>query len=287
MKNPQLTGRGLSLLLAAAVLCANASAQPTVTYQGAHSDATDYSASGLNLGSGGYWFANFGTVAPETDQPVAQNAVDTLPSWFMLNSNFDPDPNTSMYSWDQENVLGSLVNASSSIGGNPAFATLTLPDGSSGLSGQAVTTWEAGNTGQSRNLLDGVVLGPGVPSIFDLHVVVDNEDAATGTGVRRVKARLKGPGVPDDTEDDTGNGIDDTRNNIPDVYSFRYEGMEEGMVLRLQLRTTSDPIGGDPSTVLGAGMAGFMINVIPEPSAAILLLVSTMAVGSLRVRRRS
>ena len=282
------------LLVAACTLVLLASgqfafAQPSITYRPDLNliDTTDYS--GLTVD--GYWFANFDTANLETGQPVGQNAVNALPSWAQqLNNTFDPDPNTSMYSWDDELVVqtGMLVNAAESIGGNTAFNTLTLPDGTTGLSGQAITTFEAGQTGQSRNLLSDLVLGPGTPSSFLLYVVVDNEDANTGTGVRRVKARIDDDpdlGVPPDTEADTSNGIDGTRNNIADVYAFRYDNMTDGMQMRIQLRNTNSPINDDASTILGAGMAGFMLVNIPEPATASLLMLGALGLCSVRRRR--
>ena len=283
IRRPRLYVVASALAVLALSHTANAQPVPTVKYEPGLSaiDTTDYS----SVPADGWWFANFDTSILETGQPVAQNAVDNLPSWLQLDNNFDPNPATSTYSWDQENVLGTLVNASESTGGNAAFNSLTLPDGTSGLSGQAITTWEAGNDGQSRNLVSRLLVGPDAPPSFRLWVVVDNEDANTGTGVRRVKARLSGAGVLPDTEDDTGNGIDDTRNNVADAYSFLYKRISEGDNVRIQLRTTNSPIGGNPANILGAGMAGFIVQEIPEPTTAGLLVLGVMGVCSASRRR--
>ena len=66
-----------------------------VIYDSSLLDTLNYS--GSPLASGGYWFANFGTAAPETGQPVDQNEVNTLPSWFGLDSN--PANIGTTYSW--------------------------------------------------------------------------------------------------------------------------------------------------------------------------------------------
>ena len=88
----------------------------------------------------------------------------------------------------------------------------------------------------------------------------------------------------DDTEDDTGNGIDDTRNNIADVHSFLYEGVTDDQVMRIQLRTTNSPIDGNAENLLGAGMAGFIVRGVPEPGSCLLMVFA--AAGLLTVRRR-
>jgi hypothetical protein len=240
-------------------------------------DTTDYS----NVPADYWWFANWNTTAPETGQPVQQNELNNLPSWFQLDPNFSTDPLNSTYTWSDNLVLGSLVNHASSTGGVTTFNMLTLPDSSTGLSGSAVDTKEAGNTGQSNNILQRVVFGADVPSSFRLWVVVDNESADQGTGVRRVKARLSGPGVPNDTEADTGNGIDDLRNNIADAYAFVYNNVSADQVLAIQLRNSNNADAARG----GTSMAGFMIEVIPEPSSLALLGISALGLGLVRKRR--
>lgn len=252
-------------------------AQPTVVYESDKNliDTTDYT------GVAPYWwFANFDTAALETGQPVQQNENSNLPSWFTLDPTFDPDPLTTSYTWSDNLVLGSLVNEASSIGGNAGFNRITLPDGTTGLSGQAVDTKEAGNGGQSNDILKRVILGNDAPPSFRLWVVVDNEDTATMTGVRRVKARIRGTGVPADTEDDTSNSIDDTRNNIADAYAFLYQNVSPGQEIAIQLRNSNSSSAG------GTGMAGFMIQGIPEPTSMALLGICTLVVGSMRRLRR-
>jgi hypothetical protein len=247
-------------------------AAPVVSYLGSQFDQTDYSATGLNLGQSGFWFANFGTSPLETLQPIGQNAVDNLPSWAQV----DNDPTSPGFSWAD----GQNNSTTTSTGGNVGFDTLTLPDGTVGLSGQVIDSNEAGTQGQSSNILSSLVLGADVPRSFVLHVVVDNEDSATAAAVRRVKARLD-DGTVAEIEADTGNGIDDTRNNIADVHSFLYEDIEPGHILRIQLRTSNTP----GASALGSGMAGFMFDrPIPEPSSVGLLAVALLGLGGMWMR---
>ena len=272
----------LSLLCVGCLLISqSAIAQPTVTAIGIDKDALDYSDAGLDYGNDGYWFANFDTGAPESLQPVEQNDADTLPSWMTLVH----DINNADYSWanSEENVGPTpFTPSATSTGGVAGFNRLTLPDGTVGLSGQAVDSAEAGNQGQSNNIIQNLLLGPGTPPDFILRVVVDNEDFNTLTDVRRVKARLSGPGVPADTEDDNGNDPLGAPNNEADVYNFRYLGVSDGQLLKIQLRTSNTP----GASAFGTGMAGFMIDVIPEPSSLALLGVCVLGLGSVRSRRR-
>ena len=265
---------GFSCAFAICVLGISPTHAATVTYLGSQFDQTDYSAAGLNIGQAGFWFANFGTSALETLQPIGQNAVDNLPSWAQL----DNDPTSPGFSWSD----GPNNSKVTSTGGNAGFDTLTLPDGATGLSGQVIDSKEAGNAGQSSNIISSLVLGANVPRSFILHVVVDNEDSATASAVRRVKARLD-DGTVAEIEADTGNGIDDTRNNIADVHSFLYEDIDPGDILRIQLRT-SNTAG---ASALGAGMAGIMFDrVIPEPSSVGLAIVGLLGLGALLMRRK-
>jgi len=264
------------------LLAQSAWAQPTITALTLDVDATDYSDAGLNYGELGYWFANFGTSSAETGQLVQQNEVDTLPAWATLID----DPNNLGYSWanaeENDPLLGPPFTGSvTSTGGVAGFNTLTLPDGTAGLSGQAIDSAEAGNTGQSNNIVQYLELGPDTPSDFILRVVTDNQDQGTLSDVRRVKARLSGPGVLPDTEDHFGNDPAGSQNNVADVYSFAYRGVSDGQILKIQLRTSNTP----GASAFGAGMAGFMIDVIPEPTSLALLGMGAMGLGCVRRRR--
>jgi hypothetical protein len=231
---------------------------PTVTYRADRSllDTTNFQSAGA--GGNGFWFANFGTAAPETNQPVAQNAANQLPNWATLPVD----------AWE-----GSAFSS----GGGPDFDVFTLPNGASGRSGSVVDPSEAGNPGQSNALLGRLLLGPGTPSNFIMWVVVDNEDAAANTAVRRVKARLiRGSTV---VEADTGDGIDALRNFTADAYAFHYPGALPGDEIQINLRTTEIGLANN-----GTSMAGFMFTVIPEPSSIVPSALGL--IGSLLVHRR-
>lgn len=263
--------------IASLLIAQGAVAVPVVTYLYSTYDVTDYSPSGLNIANDGYLFANWNQGSVSSGEEDL-NAVNTLPAWMTVNS----DQATAGYSWANDGVAPPATGSNVvGYGGDFNFATLTLPDGSTGLSGQFIDVTEAGNTGQNSDLLETVALGAGVPANFRVHVVTDNEDSSFGTAVRRVKMRVNGSVI----EDDTGNGLDLTRNNIPDVHTFEYSGISPGDFMIMALRTTNNPIGGLPANILGAGIAGFMIEVIPEPTSAALLLVGGLGLVARRRRR--
>ena len=283
MKMTKMFGLTLGALAVVCMVGAQVVFAAGVTFEGSLLDTTDYSPSGANIGNSGYLFANWdqtgGVVSGEEDL----NSVNTLPAWLTINN----DQATPLYSWqtveDIDTATPPFTSLVSSRGGDTNFARLTLPGaGGTGLSGQFVDAKEAGNTGQNSNSIQYLEVGAGAPSSFRVHVVVDNEDASYGTGVRRVKMRIFDPA---ENEDDTSNGIDGTRNNIPDVHTFLFEDVVPGDFLQIALRSTNSPIGGDAANVLGAGFAGLMVDVaIPEPTSAMLLVLGSL--GLLGRRRR-
>ena len=217
-----------------------------------HSDVSDFSPTGLNLGNEGFAFFNWDQSAPSIG-PVALNVYDSMPSWLQ----FDYDPNSPTYSFGDDPGLEAYSK------GGFGYSTLTLPDGTTGESGALVDPAAEDN---SNNTIPRLTLGAGAPDYFWVHYVTDNTNGDHNS-VDRLRAR----------EED---GNTDVRlrnlsfNSEPDVYSFFYTGMLPGNYLKLQLN--SGVPGVQPS------IAGIMID-IPEPTSMALVMLGSIG---LIVRRR-
>jgi len=246
-------------------------------------DTTDYT--GL---APWYWFANFGSTAPVTGAGMNSNEARKLPSWIHLETRpackgFADDcttPDSTIvtgYSFTETGAGG----GSSSTGGQPGFNVLTLPDGLSGISGQAVDT--GSGTGTTTSMVALRIL-PGAPSSFRLWVVVDNGVDPNFNTQSRLRVNLRDTVGPP-TFADSGStveaealpggfrliqtGSDPRANNgTADAWAFYLSGVN--LHDRINIRPTS--FGLD----FGA-FAGIMLT--PEPSSAMLLLLG--AVGYL------
>jgi hypothetical protein len=254
----------LCLFVAVCFFGASAVEAGSLVYVGVAEDQTDYSATGLNIGKDGYWFANFGQANNEAqvedDDPFA-GAVDALPSWFSPMA---------------FNDAGTGINgAMDSIGGVPSYNELTLPDGTIGRSGQVLDN-AAPATG--NNVVDQIIMGVGVPANFLVHIVVDNDDGAHT--LERV--RYKVDNSNGDERADFDNGRLQPFNQTADVYTFQLLDWPGGTDFKIQLRgdTTVEPFG------TFSGFAGIMIDVIPEPSSAMLLTLGAIGLGTVGGRRR-
>jgi hypothetical protein len=257
--------RRLSVLSVAASICLLIScpvdAAKTISFVGVQFDQTDYRSTGLNIGKAGFWFPQFDAPTPVSGRPTDENDRNSLPSWAPINFTtnfFDP---TRTFSLDNGGVK--------SEGGDPTWNTLKLPDGTLGLSGSVVDPQTVNN---SNNTINKIVLTPGVagdplPQTFLLHIVVDNTNHEHDP-VNRLRARGEGPAQPDVSV--TLNPGPAAFNGIADVYTFRYSGWEADDFIKLQLNGAAAP-----ST--GAGFAGLMFDVVPEPSSAGLALLGVIA----------
>jgi len=247
-----------------------------ISTAGVSSNTTDYSASGLDIagfdaGNLGYWFANFGTSSPETMQPVDQNDANGLPSWITVD--FNPS-NATTYSFS---------SAATSTGGQAGYNTLTLPDGTSGLSGQLVDNLNASGT-SSSTLLTRWMFGPGVPSDFYLSVVLDNHGSATPpdgpTVVNRLRGSHRSAASPGSGPEATYDGLAAGANGTADVYTFFLTGAEVGGQFTVQLRTL-----GNVAATADTALAGVMFSGVPEPSSLILVLGGLFSYALLSRRR--
>ncbi|MFV2067903.1 MAG: PEP-CTERM sorting domain-containing protein [Pirellulales bacterium] len=233
-----------------------------------HSGVSDYSAAGLNLGTAGYWFYNFNATAPVTGAAPESNDRRSLPSWVGI----DLDPNSADYTFPGP---GNGRPQAFSEGGNQLWSDMTLPSGESGLSGSVVAPESDGDSG---NIFNSIVLGPGTPNSFLWSIVLDNTGADFGDYdfSKRLKVRAKTGGG--DEVNLRLNKLQDV-DDAPDVYTFRFDNWEAGDLLRLQVRSSA----GHP-----AGIAGMMFDVvIPEPSSIVLSLLGLVGLISCGRRRRS
>lgn len=250
-----------TVLLLSVCLLVPAAAHATtgVTYIGSNMDATDYSAAGLGIGQDGFLFFDWNLTADSgVDEDVDENAwINTLPAWLSV----DAVEGSPTYSFGEDAGFHSY-----SRGGVSSWATLTLPDGSNGLSGALVDPRAADN---SNNTIKSIVVGAGAPSNLVMHVVTDNT-AGDHDPQNRIRAR-------EDISDLDDRASDLVINGVPDVYSFRYDGLAPGDELKIQLN--SGVAGEAPS------IAGIMFDVVPEPSSLLLLSLSVLGL-SLRPSRR-
>jgi hypothetical protein len=200
--------------------------------------------------------------SPVSGRPTDENDRDVLPSWAPINFTTNPVDPTRTFSLDNGGVK--------SEGGDPTWNTFTLPNGEVGLSGSVVDPQTVNN---SNNTINKIVLMPGVagdllPQAFLLHIVVDNTNHEHDP-VNRLRPRGEGP-----TTADTGVTLTPGAaafNGIADVYTFRYTNWEANDFIKLQLSGAAIP-----ST--GAGFAGLMFDVVPEPASLMLALISAIAV---------
>lgn len=233
-----------------------------------HSGASDYSASGLNLGTAGYWFFNFDAATNSGSAPEA-NEVEALPSWIVVDkTSADPTLRTL--------ADGTVVHTS--LGGQTGWSNLTLPESSGPLSGVSGAVMAVNSAGDSANIFEDMIMVPGqTPDSFLMHVVVDNTNGDHPSD-KRMKVRARTP-----IGQEVNMRLDNlTVDNNPDVYTFQFDGWRNGGgELRLQLRNNQAEFSG-----IGASIAGIMFDTlqVPEPSSAVLILLG--GIGLVGRRRR-
>ncbi|MCC5952943.1 MAG: S-layer homology domain-containing protein [Acidimicrobiia bacterium] len=224
----------------------------SVTYVGTHMDRADLAA--LGIGQAGYWFAQFDAPAPVENRPTHENDRDALPQWAgplnhfsIVECDIAGDPAGCLEAFLTRTF--SQDGPTRAAGGQPGWATLTLPSGETGQAGAVVDPHTVGN---SNNTINRIQLGEGVPEHFTFHVVVDTT-ATQHDPTNRLRPRGNIGESPVDVDADwfptTG---DHVFNGVPDVHSFRFDGFQPGDYLKLQLNGDDD--GG------GASIAGFMFD---------------------------
>jgi hypothetical protein len=243
-----------------------------------------------------YWFANFNNSTPATGAAMNQNEARNLPSWlhFQTNPTFigkdDGGVNNDATTRTGFSFTESPPNGATSIGGQSGYNLLTLPNGTTGRSGNAVDSLSTtGNTSSMASLR----ILPGAPSAFRIWMVTDNGSGTNFHSQIRMRVNLRntnGPPLFDgDLDQQEGEAlptgmrigqIPQGINGTADAWAFRVSGANANDILTL--RPTS--AGGIPGSL--PGFAGFMIQVIPEPSSALLLIVGMTVAGFVSRRRR-
>jgi hypothetical protein len=225
-----------------------------------------------------------------------QNEARNLPSWlrFQTNPTFigkdDGGVNNDATTRTGFSFTESPPNGATSIGGQSGYNLLTLPNGTTGRSGNAVDSLSTtGNTSSMASLR----ILPGAPSAFRIWMVTDNGSGTNFHSQIRMRVNLRntnGPPLFDgDLDQQEGEAlptgmrigqIPQGINGTADAWAFRVSGANANDILTL--RPTS--AGGIPGSL--PGFAGFMIQVIPEPSSALLLIVGMTVAGFVSRRRR-
>lgn len=248
-----------------------------------------------------YWFANFGNPAAVTGAPMNDHEARNLPSWIKLESRpacIGKDDGCAVsdstirtgFSF-AENAAGTI--GATSIGGQATYNTLTLPNAATGVSGMAGDQLNASSSGGNTSSMLQMRILAGAPSSFRMWVVTDNGAGANFHAQSRMRVSLRntaGPpafgGDSDTSEAEAlpggarliATGSDPNANNgVADAWAFRLSDV--GIDDIVTVRPTSAVANALP------GFAGIMIQVIPEPSSAILLLLGLFGIG-LAPRRR-
>jgi hypothetical protein len=247
-----------------------AQAAPTNIALSSTPNTTNYSPTGLNIGTSGFWFANFGASSPITGAPVDQNDANSLPSWISVDFN----PVSPTYSF----ALNSPSSATST-GGITTYNLLTLPDSTNGLSGQLVDNTNATGT-QSNNIIKSWTFGANAPPSALVHIILDNAPTSEGTVVQRLRLTHSNAGAtinPQASFDNLAAGA----NGVADVYTFRLDGIEPNGFFAVQLRTLGNTAG-----TADTALAGIAFDAIPEPSTYGLLGLGTVIGGLFWKRQR-
>lgn len=280
-------------VLGAACVALPTNAANMVVWESANSllDTTNYNGLAAN-----YWFANFANSTAVTGAGMDQNEVRNLPNWIHLETNpackgFADDCSTADsttrtgYSFTETGTGG----GSSSTGGQSNFNNLTLPNGSSGISGQAIDT--GSGTGTTTSFLTMRIL-PGAPSSFRMWVVLDNGSGTNFNSQGRLRVNLRnttgGPAYGGDSDtaeaealpgglrlDNAANA--NARNGIADAWAFLLSDVG-----------TDDIVTVRPTSLAGSygAFAGIMIQAIPEPTSVVLAGLGLCGLGCARRRHR-
>ncbi len=251
-------------------------------------DTTNYN----NLGPY-YWFANFANSSAVTGASADNHEVRQLPNWihYETRSAFIGKDDSGTISDNTSRTGFSLVeNASgtvgdTSIGGQAGFNSVTLPNGSTGTSGEITDSLSV--TGNTSSFLEFRILA-GAPDSFRIWVVTDNGAGANFQDQSRLRVSIRGTaGAPlyagdlDVAEAEVlpnGLRIGQTptgHDGTADAWSFLLSGV-----------TTDDVVIIRPTSATGSlpAISGFIIAPVPEPSSIAMLALGAIGCGGFRRR---
>ncbi|MEE9416324.1 MAG: hypothetical protein V3V01_13665 [Acidimicrobiales bacterium] len=239
----------------------------SISYVGVIVDQTDLSSVGI--GGAGYWFPQFDVSNTVEGRPTDEAAIEALPDWAGPLNHFsilgsgdgcsDDDlsqgcrPGFAFRTFSQD-------GPATSSGGQPDWASLTLPSGQSGLSGAIIDPHTDNN---SNNTVNRIQLGVGVPSTFYFHIVTDNTAGTHNpTGALRARGNIGLLDLDDQVEaDETLEPCDLLFNGVPDIYTFKFSGFAPDDYIKLRL----SGFAGDG----GASFGGLLFDELfelPEPN---------------------
>jgi len=255
------------------VIVSEAQATRSITYLGKTSDITNFT----GMGDIGYYFPAFdaGNNRRRTDSKMKFS----MPGWLdwefnIFNSDRTFSPDAGIVSWSPfiVGVYATQENGSDFV---------TTPGGHFGRAGQAVDEAAAGN---SNNTINKIHLGASTPSSFIMRVVLD-----TANGQNETRGELMARGASElDGSVDIRRSVplsDLTFNNIPDVYSFRYDGFLNDDFIKMRLNSGSSSEDAAFSAIM-FDTVGSGPTSIPEPASLLLFSLGGLGIMSLARRRR-
>ena len=208
----------------------------TITYVGKQT-TTDFTGYGQHLQYWPLFGRSSAATARRTDD---EDCIELTPDFGKFKHHHLPDGRT--FSND---ALGIPIGTKTR-GGYADWPTFTLPDGSTGISG---SFYDESNIDNSNNTVNLMRINVSTLHEFCLNLITDNTNGQHNADVR-FEARsdtvdLNLAGHPDHTFD-----------GQTDMYTFRYQGMEEDDVFKIRLQCSS------ASGCQGAGLGGIMVSDI-------------------------
>ncbi len=207
-----------------------------ITYVGKET-TTDFTGYGQHLQYWPLFGRSSGVTAKRTDD---DDCIELTPAFAAFKHHYIPDGRT--FSND---ALG-IPFGTKTRGGYADWPTFTLPDGSTGISG---TFYDESNVDNSNNTVNLMRINVSDLNEFCLNLITDNTNGQHNADVR-FEARS-------DTVDlNIADHPDLSFDGQTDMYTFRYQGMEENDVFKIRMQCSSD------SGCQGAGLGGIMVSHI-------------------------
>jgi hypothetical protein len=215
----------------------------SITYLGVDKDILDFS----GLGKEGFWFPGFACSSYEFEKATNFNEYDGLNTW--------AGPLKHISRWELLKYVNrsfSMDGPCGTICGDSSFNNITLPDGTSGLSGIIIDPAADEN---SNNSVNRIALAASTPNSFVISVMVDNCNQQHSS-VNRIAARGEhdGVAVEPDVSPEPGTSA---FNGIADLYRFRFDGFVDGDHIKIKFNGQEGRVqeGG------GASFGGVMFDL--------------------------